>query len=178
MALTQEFEKMLAAATVIKGSRRLETLHCAIGGPSCSGKTTQAREYAEALAERGVILGILKFISCAERDNFADYDSAFKEAHRGAVIIDEVEKADSGSSLLRRALQAMADGECLVIFTGSAEGVEKLVRNDPAVGNRIRLVKTEKSFTREERRAHEVRDMTILRRDVRLMKPIRFVKNP
>jgi nucleoside-triphosphatase THEP1 len=178
MALTQEFEKMLAAAAAIKGSGRLASLHCAIGGPPCSGKTTQAREYAEALAERGVILGTFKFISCAERNNFADYDSVFKEAQRGAVIIDEVEKADSSSSLLHRAVQALASGECLVIFTGTAEGVKKLVGNDPALGNRIRFVMTEQSFTREECRAYEVRETTMLRRDVRVMKPIRFVKNP
>lgn len=178
MALKQEFERLMAAARRRKSGDGVPMLHCAIGGPARSGKTTQAKEYVDALAERGVIVGVFKLVSCAQQDGFLDFETVFRTTQRGAVIIDEVEKANPNSALIARAKQAMASGECLVIFTGTAEGIEKLVKNDPALDGRLHVVMTERSFTPEECNAYEVRETTALRRDVQVMKPVRLVKKP
>lgn len=99
-------------------------LHQMILGPSPSGKTTQAREYLAALAQKGFdIKGATFAIARHWRDeNWQTVADTFERAKGRILIVEELEKADASIQKMAAAKLAkmMADNDTLVMVTGAA----------------------------------------------------------
>lgn len=100
-------------------------LHQMILGPSPSGKTTQAREYLAALAQKGFNTKPATFaIARHWRDeNWQTVADTFERAKGRILIVEELEKADAGIQKMVAAKLAkmMADNDTLVMVTGAPE---------------------------------------------------------
>lgn len=130
----------------------LRRLHQMILGPAPSGKTTQAHEYAEALAAKG-LGGKLSLIDTSSIQYVGSAGKIFKEAKGGTIIIDELEKTipTLRNEILAHIVRAISDNDTLVIITG-AISLENDIAMDPGLQRRMvnKPVLMERQFTREE----------------------------
>ncbi len=119
MSLLPELQEKVDNA----GADGMQGLHRMILGPSPSGKTTQARNYITALQDKGVNIGPVRFVNAADWQNWSDFQSfgdTLKEAKGGAIVIDELEKADDRMlrSTVAQIMLATTNNDTLVIVTG------------------------------------------------------------
>lgn len=145
-------ELQAAVDNAQKGEMR--GLHQMILGPAPSGKTTQARAYAEALAAKGIggkvselDISMLKYVGDAAR--------IFATAKGGTLVIDELEKTDSSQrrEILSHAVRAISDGDTLVIITG-ALSLENDMEMEPGLSRRMnKPVILDRQLTRLEMNA-------------------------
>lgn len=115
-------------------------LHHVILGPSPSGKTTQVREYIEALRAKNVLTKTSMFASAAHwRDS--DWQSvadAFEHAKGSILVIDELEKADMRiqQMVAHKMVKAISDNDTLIVVTG-ATSLQNLSDLDPGLASRM-----------------------------------------
>lgn len=116
-------ELKTAAENAVPGD--FKGLHHMLLGPSPSGKTTQAREYLAALAQKGFDIKPATFaIARHWRDeNWQTVADTFERAKGHILIVEELEKADASIQRMVAAKLAkmMADNDTLVMVTGAAE---------------------------------------------------------
>lgn len=110
----------LQAAVDRAQAGNLRGMHQMILGPSPSGKSTQARAYAKALAEKGVV-GPLREIDISVLRFVHSIGDEFSAAKGGVLLIDELEKsgADQRREVLAHVVRAISEGDTLVIITGA-----------------------------------------------------------
>ena len=150
--MTLHPELQLAVDTATPGS--LRGLHQMILGPAPSGKTTQARAYADALAVKGFggkvsefDISMLRFVG--------DTAKIFESAKGGTLVVDELEKADSSQrrEILSHIVQAISDGGTLIIVTG-AVSLENDMEMEPGLSRRMnKPVILDRQLTRAEMKA-------------------------
>ncbi len=133
----------------------LRGLHQAILGPERSGKTTQAHDYATALAAK---TGISKMLQRDVRDLKFVGSAAqmFADAKGGALILDELEKADATlrREILSYAVRAISDNDTLIIITG-AISLENDIAMDEGLKRRMNEpIMLDRSFTQAEMTAY------------------------
>lgn len=157
MALLPELQEKVDNA----GAGGMQGLHGMILGPSPSGKTTQAREYITALQGKGLNIGPVRFVNAADWQSWSDFQSfgdALKEAKGGAIVIDELEKADDRMlrSTIAQIMLATTNNDTLVIITGQPS-LSSMFQLDTALEKRIgKPVVLTHQLTRDEREEYEV----------------------
>lgn len=135
-------------------------LHQMIVGPLTSGKTTQAQDYAMALAESGLVekegFITIHYFEQLDRDQI---EARFESAKGGVIIIDDitrhVENAADLHPLTSFLWRALASDDTTVILTGYKDKMEEFAESAPP-DKRALLpdpVEMEKSFSFEERQA-------------------------
>lgn len=131
-------ELQAAADTATPGD--LKGLHHMILGPSPSGKTTQARGYLAALAEKGFDIKAATFALARHwRDeNWQTVADTFERAKGRILIVEELEKADASIQKMVAAKLAkmMADNDTLVMVTGAPE-LTALLDNNTSLQQRM-----------------------------------------
>ncbi len=143
-------ELQASVDNAVKGSHR--GLHHAILGPSPSGKSTQARAYADALAAKGFD-GKLHILEPAGLKFFGQSIGIFQQAKGGIIIIDELERLPDPfkKEVLQGAMHAIAHDKTVVIFTGAASLERDILDSDPGMTHRLNkpIILTQQ-FTQQE----------------------------
>lgn len=141
-------------------------LHQMLLGPSPSGKTTQVREYIEALREKNVLTKTSMFASAAHwRDS--DWQSvadAFEHAKGSILVLDELEKADARiqQMVAHKMVKAMSDNDTLIVVTG-AVSLENLKDLDAGLASRMNppIILTHK-FTTDEIEQYKIDKTSVI----------------
>ena len=152
--MTLHPELQLAVETATQGN--LRGLHQMILGPSRSGKTTQAHAYVGALAAKGFERKLVEF-NTSDLKFVGDTGKIFAAAKGGAIIIDELEHADSTQrrEVLQHIVRAISDGDTLVVLTG-AISLENDMEMDPGLSRRMsKPVMLDRQLTRPEMEAFD-----------------------
>lgn len=154
MSLTDTFEKTIeqAAQRQKLGMDAFPSLHRMIVGPPRSGKTVMAREYAEILAEEGIIADKPAIrLDGSRLDNAQNLMDAAAQAKGGVLIIDEIDHVRTPDAIGRALVELLDKGECVIVMTGYADTTEKFMREHAARAQTLfTLTKNERSFTKSE----------------------------
>lgn len=178
MSLNEEFKKAIRNRRPWTASRRFDGLHFAISGPGRSGKTTNAFDYIEMLRNEKIVTGEAIQMNFGSLLMEREAENALQRACNGALIVDEVSQPNS-PAIADCIRKAVVTGSCIVILTGSNEGVNAFLRNDIPLMDRMRRVTTERSFTHAEMEEYErLKDEEKHRwdPDIALKKPVTAMK--
>ena len=129
----------------------LRGLHQALLGPGPSGKTTQAHEYAAALAVKGVG-GQVHDLEISQLKFVGDIGRQFTAAKGGTLVIDELQNTSETQrrEVMAHIVRAISDNDTLVIMTG-ALSLENDIDMDPGLKRRMNPpIIFDRIFTRAE----------------------------
>ena len=103
-----------------------------IAGPSRSGKSTRALEYADALDLVGITRGMPRFMSGASTSG-TNCAQMFRDIKQGTLIIDEPEKFSDRdrADVYRHLVEAYDKQSCVVVITGDKPAIESFIADMP-----------------------------------------------
>ena len=164
----------------------LPPLHQVITGPPDSGTLEQAKEYARALIQRGLVKNTPVEMNCDQPTSDAMVQQFFKDAKKGMLIVHSIEHLARQETFTSLALRAVSEGKCIIVMCGTKEAIQQLFAEDEGWKHRFpstfdmrdaTIVNDLADQLKQEETA-KIQEILTVQTPIQPMRPLRLVPKP